>query len=448
MIFAYTIKGWSLPIEGHPENHSALLTRRPVRGARRASSAPTPREPWAPFDAGQPARTSCARPPRPRSRARSPRRGRRRPCRPTLGRKHRGSESTQQAFGRFFVDLVHEAPEVAERVVTVSPDVASLDQPRRLDQQGRDLVGGGPARLVRGRPADARALARDDGRPPHRARHRRDQPGRPARRARRHLEPLRPAAAADRHDLRPVRRPRARALVVRDLRGRAVDPRRHAVAASRSRRRAAPTSRSSRPSIGIGQPGCTAWEPAFGQDLEWALLHALSRLGRPGGESAYFRLSTRPIDQSLAGDAHERRELVLAGGYPLRRASGAPGGHAGGHGRRDAGGDAAADVLGDDVDVLCVTSADLLFRAFRARAGFGEHPDDDPRRAAARRPRRADRHRARRRPERARLPAAVNATPLTPLGVTSFGQSGDLEDVYGHHEIDAETVVGAALDLL
>ncbi len=44
--------------------------------------------------------------------------------------------------------------------------------------------------------------------------------------------------------------------------------------------------------------------------------------------------------------------------------------------------------------------------------------------------------------------AAVNAVPLTPLGVTRFGQSGDLEDVYRHHEIDAESIVGAALDLL
>jgi pyruvate dehydrogenase E1 component len=42
--------------------------------------------------------------------------------------------------------------------------------------------------------------------------------------------------------------------------------------------------------------------------------------------------------------------------------------------------------------------------------------------------------------------AAVNATPLTPLGVTRFGQSGDLAEVYEHHEIDAETIVGAALD--
>ena len=46
------------------------------------------------------------------------------------------------------------------------------------------------------------------------------------------------------------------------------------------------------------------------------------------------------------------------------------------------------------------------------------------------------------------IASAVNAVPLTPLGVTQFGQSGNLEDVYRHHEIDAETVIGAALDLL
>ena len=31
------------------------------------------------------------------------------------------------------------------------------------------------------------------------------------------------------------------------------------------------------PSVGLEQPGCVAWEPAFGQDLEWTLLHALSQ---------------------------------------------------------------------------------------------------------------------------------------------------------------------------
>jgi pyruvate dehydrogenase E1 component len=43
--------------------------------------------------------------------------------------------------------------------------------------------------------------------------------------------------------------------------------------------------------------------------------------------------------------------------------------------------------------------------------------------------------------------AAVNATPIASLGVQDFGQSGDVEDLYRHYGIDAETIVGAALDL-
>jgi pyruvate dehydrogenase E1 component len=106
----------------------------------------------------------------------------------------------------------------------------------------------------------------------------------------------------------------------------------------------------------------------------------------------------------------------------------------------------AAEVLGDDVDVLCITSADLLFRALRARAGFGEHEPDIlnellPADRAAPLVTVLDGD-----PNALAFLAAVNATPLTPLGVTRFGQSGDLADVYEHHEIDAETIVGAALD--
>ena len=104
-----------------------------------------------------------------------------------------------------------------------------VDQPGRLDQPGGDLVGRRPDRLVRRRHRHAGPLARDGPRPAHRARDRRDEPGRAAGRAGRHLEVRGRAAAADRHDLRPVRRPRARAVVVRDLRRRPVDPRRDAV---------------------------------------------------------------------------------------------------------------------------------------------------------------------------------------------------------------------------
>ena len=119
-----------------------------------------------------------------------------------------------------------------------------VDQPRRLDQQGRHLVDRRPDRLVRRRHRHARALARVRPRPPRRARHRGGQPRRPARRARRDVVAFGPAAAPRRHDLRPVRGARARAVVVRHLLRRPVDPRRHAERRdARARGRRAPVGR-------------------------------------------------------------------------------------------------------------------------------------------------------------------------------------------------------------
>jgi pyruvate dehydrogenase E1 component len=40
----------------------------------------------------------------------------------------------------------------------------------------------------------------------------------------------------------------------------------------------------------------------------------------------------------------------------------------------------------------------------------------------------------------------VRRVPCVSLGVTSFGQSGALEDVYRYHGIDADSIVRAALD--
>ena len=117
--------------------------------------------------------------------------------------------------------------------------------------------------------------------------------------------------------------------------GGAVDPRRHAVGRdARARGRRAPVDHT--PSVGLEQPRCIAWEPAFGQDLEWALLARARRcLGRPDGTSSYFRLTTRPVDQALAavpddagGARAPRAPAALRGGYVLRRAAGAPRGDA------------------------------------------------------------------------------------------------------------------------
>ena len=45
------------------------------------------------------------------------------------------------------------------------------------------------------------------------------------------------------------------------------------------------------------------------------------------------------------------------------------------------------------------------------------------------------------------LPGGDPRQPIACLGVNDFGQSGDVDDLYRHFGIDAETIVGAALDL-
>jgi pyruvate dehydrogenase E1 component len=448
VVFAYTIKGWELPIEGHPENHSALLTREQMLELATALGADAD-DPWAGFDPGSAEGELCAAAAAALAREEPPQ-ALPPPVPAALGRKHRGVASTQQAFGRFFVDLVHDEPHIARRVVTVSPDVASsTNLGGWINKAGIWSVG------------DRRDWFADDTQTLvhwHETTHGR------------HIElgiaetnlvgllgELGATWSRYGQPLLPI------GTIYDPFVGRALEPWSFGIyAGGQSILVGTPSGVSLAPeggahqsivtpSIGIGLPGCTAWEPAFGQDLEWTLLHALANLGHRGGESAYFRLSTRPVDQALAGEPTPRRcNLVLAGGYPLRRAKGTPRVTLVGMGVVMPELLAAADVLGDDVDVICLTSADLVFRAVRVRAGFGEATSDIdildelfPADRAAPLVTVLDGD-----PHALAFLAAVNATPLTPLGVTRFGQSGDLGEVYAHHEIDAETIIGAALDAI
>jgi pyruvate dehydrogenase E1 component len=123
VVFAYTIKARGLATEGHPANHSAMLST-----AEWEELAPElgadPADPWAPFPGGSPEAEFCERAGE-RLRRPAPTPNEPPPMPADVGRTHRGSASTQQAFGRFFGDLGRTAPEVAARVVTVSPDVGT-----------------------------------------------------------------------------------------------------------------------------------------------------------------------------------------------------------------------------------------------------------------------------------------------------------------------------------
>ena len=453
VIFAYTIKARGLPTQGHPANHSALMTGEQWAGLAAKLGADLG-DPWAAFPAGSPEAELCrraaerlGREPLPQAEPRSVPRD--------LGRVHTSTASTQQAFGRFVVDLTHSAPEVAERVVTVSPDVASSTS-----------LGGWINHVGVWNMGDRVDWFADDAETL--VRWRESSHGQ-------HLElgiaegnlvgllgELGATWSRTGQPLLPI------GTLYDPFVNRALEQWSFGIYAggqsilvgTPSGVTLAPEGGAHQsiitPSVGLEQPRCTAWEPAFGQDLEWTMLAALANLGHRGGTSAYFRLSTRPIDQELAdlpdepAAREERRRQVLAGGYLLREAATAPDVALVGMGAVLPEVLAAADQLsaaGLAVDVICLTSADLVFRALQARQGLlaGDDAILDLLLPAERRaPIVAvlDGH-----PHTLAFLSAVRCMPIANLGVHDFGQSGDVQDLYAHFGIDAETIIGAALDL-
>lgn len=141
---------------------------------------------------------------------------------------------------------------------------------------------------------------------------------------------------------------------------------------------------------------------------------------------------------------------MVAGGYPLRRRDGAVVTIAA-MGAMVTEALAAADRLeqvGVPADVVCVTSPGLLFEALRARQGRQDGPSwilDQLFPAARATPLVTvlDGH-----PHTLAFLAALRGVPSALLGVTGFGQSGSLEEVYRYHGIDSDAVVRAALDLV
>src|SRR5204863_9935203 len=72
------------------------------------------------------------------------------------------------------------------------------------------------------------------------------------------------------------------------------------------------------PLIGIAQPGLVSFEPAYADELAVLLRWALEEIQREEGESVYFRLSTRPIEQHGRTIDAALGEAIVGGAYWLR----------------------------------------------------------------------------------------------------------------------------------
>jgi pyruvate dehydrogenase E1 component len=465
VVFAYTVKGWGLPLAGNPRNHSALLTGDQIAEVR-ATTGLSPDTEWDRLDPATPAGAWAGQ--RREALARAPRE-------PSLnvtvpdatGVRTTKPVSTQEAFGRVLVDLARN-PSVAQYLVTTAPDVAtSTNLAGFINKTGvfhpAELPSWGDDPLIKWAQSPSGQ----------------------------HIElgisemnlflllgqlglswdlsgqPLLPVGTV--YD--PFVCRGLDALIYGTY-----SASRFVIAGTPSGVTLAPEGGAHQStitaSIGLELPGLTFIEPAYAGALDWLLCDALGRIAAgPSGPSTavpaehgsyYFRLTTRPLDQAPFEAAKARigetmlRRQVLAGAYRLVEATvDGPPVYLVGTGAVLPEVLAAAEELADEgvaAHVIDVTSLDRLYSAWQRTLRQGVRTATAPSTAGALRQVFGDRapivtvHDASSH-AMAWLGSALGA-PCVPLGVDQFGQSGTVQELYELHDLLPGSIVNAALAAL
>lgn len=455
VVFAYTVKGWGLPIAGDPLNHAALLSSAQITEFRHATGLTLENE-WDRFDPSTAAGQLCATvggeinnvPPAPRPIV---------PVPAETGVFAAKPVSTQESFGRILTSLA-SLPEVAKRMVTTSPDVSvSTNLGGWINKVGvfnaeqqTDYLG--DERLLRWKQGPSgnhielglsemnlflmlHALGLGHELHGH------------------HLLPIGtvydPFVCRGLDALIYALYNGARFVLVGTPAGITLSPEGGAHQSTVTA------------SLGLELPGIDYAEPAYAVALDWLLCDGLRRLSDPDGKSLYLRLTTRPLDQApfaavIARDGVDHlRADVLSGGYRLI----SPG--------------SAADVLmvacgaampeaveavalladeGVTATLIDATSLDRLFsdwrRAQRAAVEGGRRIAPTFHLASLIHP--EERH----------IPivtvhdaashsmawiGSVFGQRTVPVGVDAFGQSGTISELYGLFGLRPEQLVNAAL---
>jgi pyruvate dehydrogenase E1 component len=204
------------------------------------------------------------------------------------------------------------------------------------------------------------------------------------------------------------------------------------------------------PLIGMGQPGLTAYEPAYVDELSEILRWGFAHMQDEKGGAVYLRLSTRPLAQPSRAMTEMLRDDVLAGAYWL-------------------------EPPADDAELAVVACGAVLPDAIEAHRQLSEDlsgvgllvvtsPDRLERDWRQAMLARTDCHIARLLSDLSQSAAMVSVLDGHPaslswlgavrqhrilaLGVDRFGQSGDIPDLYRALGIDAEAIVSAAARLI
>ena len=467
VIFAYTLKGWMLPSVGDPQNHSVTLSDEQMELLRQQLDIPED-EVWSAPAEDTAAGRLCAET---GSRLRVEEPPHSSPPEISipheLGHPYRGSMSTQQVFGLVLTSVSRSVPDVAERIVTVSPDVASSTN------LGGWINRAGVWNRNEGRPMPEEGIIRalkweESSRGQH------IELGISENNLFLMLGQLGVSFETSGELMFPI------GTVYDPFIRRGLDSfvysvysgGKFMVVGTPSGITLAPEGGAHQsmatPSLGVELPELDYYEPCFGQELEWIMLAALERI-RLRERSTYLRLTTRRVDQGLLDlpadpDARERmRRQVLGGAYRLVDRSAEPGYRLGSNAVHImASGavvpeavDASRQLLEEGVmaNVINITGPGPLYLRFQesVRAAMQNRPEAsrfmedvvpiEDRKAPVVTV--ADGH-----PHSLAWIGGALDTSTFPLGVTGFGQSGSRDDLYREYEIDAGSIMAACFGAL
>jgi pyruvate dehydrogenase E1 component len=220
------------------------------------------------------------------------------------------------------------------------------------------------------------------------------------------------------------------------------------------------------PLIGMAQDGLCAFEPAFVDELAVIMRFGFDYMQRNGdgdpdettwlrdqtGGSVYLRLSTRPLEQPVREMTAELANDIIQGAYWMRPPTPNTSVMIAYQGVVAPEAIAAAGLLAEDrrdVALLAVTSADRLNAGVQAAERARQRGNAGATSHIERMLARLDRN--------CGIVTVVDGHPLTlswlgsvqghrvkALGVEHFGQTGTISDLYHHYNIDTNAIVHAA----
>ena len=473
VVFAYTIKGWHLPIAGDKRNHSAQISKKQIDELRTLMGLNASNE-WSKFEPGSAEDSLCL------SRSHSLKRASKKAeivadFPHTTGIAPTGSSSSQEAFGRVLTELSRNE-EIRPYLVTTAPDVAtSTNLGGFINRHGifnkdvkREWNDNSIQKWVEGPKGQhielgisemnlftllgQLGISGDIS----------DQP----------LIPI--GTVYDPFVLRGLD-----AFIYSVYSGA-----KFIVAGTPSGITLAPEGGAHQstitPSVGVELPGVVLMEPAYAQSLDWLLCDALAHVAgakkntapdlRPNELAFYFRLTTRSLDQQPFYEAKQRigeatlRSQVLAGAYKLvdgRSALNKQDNHLAPVVYLASSGAVMPEVLaaakqlaleGVIAHVIDITSLGRVFGSWQRTLKQGIRTATTPSLPGVLRTTFTEKapivsihdgssH------AMAWLGSALGM-PQVAMGVDNFGQSGNIPDLYAIHDLNAESIINGALAAL